>query len=100
MMLTFQTSNPRPFDEDGWAAYQHMNLMYANTVVPHLHVNDMVWIHDYHLMVVPTFISRRHSTANIGFYLHTPFPAVVISSVRYYFGSVLGLLFENFIPIV
>ena len=95
-----QTSNPRSFDEDGWAAYLLMNLMYANTVAPHLHVNEMVWIHVYHLMVVPTFISRRHSTANIGFYPRTPSPAVVISSVHYEFGSLLGLLFGNNFPIV
>lgn len=75
VMLFFQTSNPRSFDEDGWAAYQHVNLLYANEVVKHLHDSDAVWIHDYHLIVVPTFITKRDSMANIGFYLHTPFPS-------------------------
>jgi len=75
VMLLFQTSNPRPFNEEGWAAYQHINNFYANATVPHTHGSDLIWIHDYHLMMMPTFISRKLQKANIGFYLHTPFPS-------------------------
>eukprot|EP00443_Scrippsiella_acuminata_P096748 CAMPEP_0115754442 /NCGR_PEP_ID=MMETSP0272-20121206/96873_1 /TAXON_ID=71861 /ORGANISM="Scrippsiella trochoidea, Strain CCMP3099" /LENGTH=978 /DNA_ID=CAMNT_0003199851 /DNA_START=126 /DNA_END=3064 /DNA_ORIENTATION=+ len=75
VMLFFQASKPVAFDEHGWAAYQHMNNLYANAVVPHTHESDIVWVHDYHMMMTPTFISRKLVKANIGFYLHTPFPS-------------------------
>jgi trehalose 6-phosphate synthase/phosphatase len=75
VMLFFQTANPQPFDEEGWGAYTYMNDLFANTVAPHLHEADSVWVWDYHLIMVPTFISRRAPTANIGFYLHVPFPS-------------------------
>jgi len=75
VMLFFQTANPRPFNEQGWAAYQHVNNIYANAVVPHTHENDLIWIHDYHLLMTPTFISRKLIKANIGLYMHTPFPS-------------------------
>mmetsp|Transcript_73598 Transcript_73598/g.204527 ORF Transcript_73598/g.204527 Transcript_73598/m.204527 type:complete len:1125 (+) Transcript_73598:84-3458(+) len=75
VMHHFQTTNPRPFDEKGWAAYSHMNIFFANTVVPHTHDSDLIWVHDYHLLMMPTFISKRYHMANIGFFLHTPFPS-------------------------
>lgn len=75
VMSVFQTANPRPFNDQGWAAFQHVNNIYANTLVPHTHENDLIWIHDYHMLMTPTFISRKLHKANIGFYLHTPFPS-------------------------
>mmetsp|Transcript_55080 Transcript_55080/g.163977 ORF Transcript_55080/g.163977 Transcript_55080/m.163977 type:complete len:989 (-) Transcript_55080:42-3008(-) len=75
VMLFFQTANPRPFNEQGWAAYTHINNEYARAVVRHSHESDLIWIHDYHLLMMPTFIARRVIKANIGFYLHTPFPS-------------------------
>lgn len=70
-----QSTNPPPFNEQGWASYQHINNIYANEVVKHAHANDMIWIHDYQLMMMPTFISRKLARANIGFHLHAPFPS-------------------------
>jgi len=70
-----QSSNPPPFNEQGWASYQHINNIYANEVVKNSHDSDMIWIHDYQLMMMPTFISRKLARANIGFYLHAPFPS-------------------------
>lgn len=75
VMLFFQTANPRPFNEQGWAAYTFINNEYARAVVRHSHESDLIWIHDYHLLMTPTFISRKVIKANIGFYLHTPFPS-------------------------
>lgn len=75
VMMFFQASNPLAFDEQGWAAYQHINNIYAAAVVPHTHESDLIWIHDYHLLMTSTFISRKLVKANIGFYLHSPFPS-------------------------
>mmetsp|Transcript_80297 Transcript_80297/g.167196 ORF Transcript_80297/g.167196 Transcript_80297/m.167196 type:complete len:1183 (-) Transcript_80297:102-3650(-) len=75
VMMFYQTSKPITFDEQGWATYQYVNNLYANAVVPHTHESDVIWVHDYHLMMTSTFISRKVVKANIGFYLHTPFPS-------------------------
>lgn len=52
-----------------------MNNIYANAVIPLTHESDMIWIQDYHLLMTPTFISRKLHKANIGLFLHTPFPS-------------------------
>ncbi|CAE8675446.1 unnamed protein product, partial [Polarella glacialis] len=75
VMSGFQSVKPMPFNDQGWAAFQHINNIYANVVVTHTHGNDLIWIHDYHMIMTPTFISRKLHKANIGFFLHTPFPS-------------------------
>jgi trehalose 6-phosphate synthase/phosphatase len=37
--------------------------------------DDYVWIHDYHLMVLPTFLRKRFNRVKLGFFLHSPFPS-------------------------
>lgn len=34
-----------------------------------------VWIHDYHLLLVPSLVRQAIPDATIGFFLHTPFPS-------------------------
>eukprot|EP00747_Dinoflagellata_sp_TGD_P129145 gnl/TRDRNA2_/TRDRNA2_174638_c0_seq1.p1 gnl/TRDRNA2_/TRDRNA2_174638_c0~~gnl/TRDRNA2_/TRDRNA2_174638_c0_seq1.p1 ORF type:complete len:1066 (-),score=225.97 gnl/TRDRNA2_/TRDRNA2_174638_c0_seq1:70-3234(-) len=75
VMLSFQATNPRPFNEHGWAAYVDVNTIYAKTMVQYSHSTDLVWVHDYHLLMMPLFLSKKVQMANIGFYLHTPFPS-------------------------
>ncbi|CAE7256832.1 TPS6 [Symbiodinium natans] len=74
-MQFFQSAKSEPFNEQGWAAYQHINNIYALAVVPHTHENDLIFIQDYHMLMTPTFIARKIHKANIGFYLHAPFPS-------------------------
>jgi trehalose 6-phosphate synthase/phosphatase len=35
---------------------------------------DLVWIHDYHLLALPTFLCKSFPRAKVGFFLHSPFP--------------------------
>ena len=39
---------------------------------------DLVWVHDYHLMLLPALMRRGLPNANIGFFLHIPFPSFEI----------------------
>ena len=36
---------------------------------------DVVWIHDYHLVVLPTLLRKRFHALRIGYFLHCPFPS-------------------------
>lgn len=74
-MQTFQSVKTQLFNEQGWAAHQHINNIYATSSVPHLHESDLIWVQDYHMLMTPTFIARKIHKANIGFYLHVPFPS-------------------------
>ena len=59
-----------------WEAYQEVNQRFADAAIAAARPGDRIWIHDYHLMLVPELIRRRMPEASIGFFLHTPFPAV------------------------
>ncbi|EMS67437.1 putative alpha,alpha-trehalose-phosphate synthase [UDP-forming] 7 [Triticum urartu] len=37
--------------------------------------DDYIWIHDYHLLALPSFLRRRFNRLRIGFFLHSPFPS-------------------------
>ena len=56
-------------------AYRTVNERFADALVAGHRPGDLIWIHDYHLMLVPALVRRRLPDAQIGFFLHTPFPA-------------------------
>ncbi|KHN97185.1 trehalose-6-phosphate synthase 1 [Metarhizium album ARSEF 1941] len=67
------------FDESAWAAYQEVNRLFAQTVIKDVQDGDLIWVHDYHLMLLPQMlreeISKTNNKVKIGFFLHTPFPS-------------------------
>jgi len=64
------------FDESLWQAYVSANKIFANKIMEVLNPkNDYVWIHDYHLMVLPTFLRKRYCYVRLGFFLHSSFPS-------------------------
>lgn len=67
------------FDESAWAAYREVNRLFAQTVVKDVQDGDLVWVHDYHLMLLPQMlreeIGNTKKNVKIGFFLHTPFPS-------------------------
>jgi trehalose 6-phosphate synthase/phosphatase len=59
-------------------AYVQANREFANHLLPHLQPDDTVWIHDYHLMMLPEMIREERPDISIGFFLHIPFPSYEI----------------------
>ena len=55
--------------------YRAVNERFADVIARELRPGDRVWIHDYHLMLLPRLLRERCPGARIGFFLHTPFPA-------------------------
>lgn len=62
------------FDYDYWKAYQRINKKFANEVISVSDKNDIIWVHDYHLLLVPETIRHSNKEAKIIFFLHIPFP--------------------------
>lgn len=59
-----------------WAAsYRAVNQRFAKAVLERAHDGDVVWIQDYHLMLLPAMLRRERPEMTIGFFLHTPFPS-------------------------
>jgi len=62
------------FDEDFWKYYRGVNEIFSNTIIKILEPDDILWIHDYHLMLLPKLIRDKFPEIPIGFFLHIPFP--------------------------
>ncbi|RMX75522.1 hypothetical protein D0868_16832, partial [Hortaea werneckii] len=70
------------FDESAWEGYEEANRLFAKEIAPAVKDNDLVWVHDYHLMLLPKMLreelnNQRNPPQNVkfGFFLHTPFPS-------------------------
>ncbi|URE45885.1 synthase [Musa troglodytarum] len=65
-----------PFDRALWLSYLSANKLFADRLIELLNPDDdLVWIHDYHLLALPTFLRRRSPRIKLGFFLHSPFPS-------------------------
>ncbi len=63
------------FDNAYFEAYRQAQEAFAEKLATLLRPTDLVWIHDYHLMLLPGMIRERLPHAHIGFFLHIPFPS-------------------------
>jgi len=67
------------FDEGAWSAYREVNRLFAKTVAKDVQDGDLVWVHDYHLMLLPQMLREEigdtKKNVKIAFFLHTPFPS-------------------------
>ncbi len=63
------------YDPDDFEAYRDVNRQFAEVVAQHARPGDRIWIHDYHLMLMPTMIRQLRPDVTIGFFLHIPVPS-------------------------
>jgi len=66
------------FQERDWIAYQCVNRQFADEIAKIVQPGDSVWVHDYHLMLMPEMLRTTvdpEMRIQIGFFLHTPFPS-------------------------
>ncbi|MDP9036058.1 MAG: bifunctional alpha,alpha-trehalose-phosphate synthase (UDP-forming)/trehalose-phosphatase [Myxococcota bacterium] len=76
-----------------WEAYRSVNEKFAEAAARVWQPGDLVWVHDYQLVLVPAMLRARIPSALIGFFLHTPFPASEILRILPWRQQVLdGLL--------
>ncbi|MFW6154264.1 MAG: bifunctional alpha,alpha-trehalose-phosphate synthase (UDP-forming)/trehalose-phosphatase, partial [Planctomycetota bacterium] len=67
--------NYAEFEDEWYDAYEAVNRRFADVIDEVAGEDDLVWVHDYHLMLVPGLLRRRRGGYRIGFFLHTPFPS-------------------------
>jgi trehalose 6-phosphate synthase/phosphatase len=89
-------SDHSPAESSDWATYRTVNERFADVVCAQMRPDDCVWIHDYHLMLLPALVRARLPRARIGFFLHTPFPQIsTLASVRHCRELLEGMLGAN-----
>jgi trehalose 6-phosphate synthase/phosphatase len=59
-------------------AYYKVNQLFADRIIEIIQPGDVVWIHDYQLMILPQMLRKANQQATIGFFLHIPFPTYEI----------------------
>ena len=64
-----------PLQSSEWDAYVQANEQFAEAVASQYRPGDLIWVHDYQLLLLPGLLRRRLPEARIGFFLHIPFPS-------------------------
>ena len=81
------------YDRSFAGGYERVNERFAETVSPLIEPDDLVWIHDYHLIPLGAQLRQRGLKNRIGFFLHIPFPpSRLMVSLPFHEGLVLSLL--------
>lgn len=62
------------FSDGYWQAYRQVNTLFMKAVAKKADANAKIWVHDYHLMLLPGMLRRVVPKSSIGFFLHIPFP--------------------------
>ncbi|GAA4469643.1 hypothetical protein GCM10023093_29450 [Nemorincola caseinilytica] len=62
------------YNEQYWRSYVAVNKKFADAVVNVARPGDMVWVHDYQLMLVPSMVRAMAPDITIGYFQHIPFP--------------------------
>ncbi len=63
-----------PLEMSGWDEFVRVNEKFAQVVADRYRPGDLIWIHDYQLILLPKMLRERIPDASIGFFLHIPFP--------------------------
>jgi trehalose 6-phosphate synthase/phosphatase len=66
------------YDESFYEAYLEANRLFLEKVKKLIRPGDFIWVHDYQLLLLPGMIRKIMPEANIGFFLHIPFPSYEI----------------------
>ena len=66
--------------DEHYPAYEAVNLTFARRIAQIYRPGDLIWVHDYHLLLVPRLLREviggvRGADAVVGLFVHTPFPS-------------------------
>ena len=63
------------YNQQFWEAYCRVNKKFADALEEIINEDDILWVHDYQLLLLPQLIRKRFPKLTIGFFLHIPFPS-------------------------
>lgn len=62
------------FVEDDWHVYKSVNEKMGNLIIENIDEEYIIWIHDYHFLLLPQILRKKNKKLKISFFLHIPFP--------------------------
>lgn len=68
------------FDESEFAAYEAVNRRFARLLAQFTRPDNIVWVHDYHFLLLGQELRASGWDGRMGFFLHIPFPAPEVFS--------------------
>ena len=77
------------YSDEQYEAYKRVNQRFARELLPLLRPDDLIWVHDYHLLPLAQSLRERGVTQPIGLFLHVPFPGVEVLRVLPVYGELL-----------
>ncbi len=66
------------YQEEFWHQYRKVNETFAEAAAEIAGPDDIIWVHDYQLMLVPKLLKKKIPHVPVGFFLHIPFPSFEI----------------------
>lgn len=70
-----ESQKKHEFISESWKSYEQVNRLFADSILAAYQEGDTIWVHDYHLMLVPGMVREKLPYAKIGFFLHVSFPS-------------------------
>ncbi|KAF3481777.1 trehalose synthase complex regulatory subunit TPS3 [Arthroderma uncinatum] len=69
--------NPKSkaYEDHSWVYYRRVNYNFAQEIIKNWKRGDVIWVHDYHLLLVPDMVRKEIPDAQIGIFLHVAFPS-------------------------
>ena len=61
--------------DEFWAPYEQANAAFARRILDVYRPGDLVWVHDYHLLLVPKLLRLMLPEVCVGLFVHTPWPS-------------------------
>ena len=80
------------FVDAQYAAYQRVNRLFADRLRPLLRNDDLVWVHDYHLIPLGQMLRTAGAQQRLGFFLHVPFPHIEVLRTLPVYGALMRAL--------
>ena len=86
------------YESKYWESYQEVNRLFCIEADKYINENDMVWVQDYQLMLLPGMLREKNDGISIGYFHHIPFPSYELFRVLPERAEILkGLLGANLI---
>ena len=63
------------YNDRAWESYVRVNRIYAEKIASLMNDGDILWVHDFHLMLLPKMIRSLKPSVSTGLFIHIPFPS-------------------------
>ncbi|HEY7379269.1 MAG TPA: trehalose-6-phosphate synthase [Steroidobacteraceae bacterium] len=77
------------YSDEHYEAYKQVNQRFARELAPLLKADDLIWVHDYHLLLLAQALRERGATQPLGLFLHIPFPGIEVLRALPVYGELL-----------